>query len=53
MSCVKQDVGADDANFLGAFNGKLPGPISLGGLLAATVLEFSKSWHTRDCNEEE
>ena len=24
---------------------KLPGPISLGGLLAATVLEFSKSWN--------
>ena len=46
LSCVKQVVGGDVTNFLGEFTGKvLPGLISLGGLLVATVLEFSISWH--------
>ena len=30
LSCVKQDVAADDANFLGEFTGKLPGPTFIG-----------------------
>ena len=49
LSCVKQVVGGDVANFLGEFIGKVGcqdgGLISLAGLLVATVLEFSKSWH--------
>ena len=46
LSCVKQVLGADVANFLGEFIGKpgcqVGGLISLVGLLVATVLEFGK-----------
>ena len=56
LSCVKQVLGADVANFLGELIGKpgcqVGGLISLVGLLVATVLEFCESWQ-RERNEQE
>ena len=55
MSCVKQVLWADVANFLGEFIGKagcqVGGIISLVGLLAGPVLEFWKAG-TRERNEQ-
>ena len=57
LSCVKQDVGADDANFLGAFNGKTARSNFIGWTVGGNrtrifqILETDGTMH-RDCNEQ-
>ena len=56
LSCVKQDVGADDANFLGAFFGKAARSNLIGWTVGGNrtpIFQILEPYGTHwDCNEQ-